>query len=231
MRLGLFPLNRALWQRLVRAGFRFWQSHRHQPLALEHVAKHPLLVLPQVFNPRLFRTGAFLGESLNQTLIPSGATVLDVGTGSGVGAICAARWARHVVAVDINPEAVRCARINALLNRVEDRVQVHKGDLFAPIGEQRFDVILSNPPFFRGQPDTMAERAFWAEDIEGRFAAGCSAHLASGGHALIVLSSHGETDAFLDAFRAEGLEGEIVRERHLFGETVWMYRLTKGEPC
>ena len=62
-----------------------------------------------------------------------------MGTGSGVGAVFAAQWARRVVAVDINPAAVRCARINALLNHVEDRVDVVEGDLFEPIGGQRFD--------------------------------------------------------------------------------------------
>ena len=55
-------------------------------------------------------------------LIPPGSIVLDMGTGSGVGAVFAARNAARVVAVDVNPEAVRCARINVLLHHIEDRV-------------------------------------------------------------------------------------------------------------
>ena len=65
--------------------------------------------------------------------------ILDLGTGSGIGALFAARAGCLVTAVDINPEAVRCARINALMNRLEERVQVLEGDLFAPVAGRRSD--------------------------------------------------------------------------------------------
>ncbi len=61
-------------------------------------------------------------------------------------------YARRVVAVDINPAAVRCAQINALLNQLEQRIEVRRGDLFAPVAGERFDLVLFNPPFLRGAP-------------------------------------------------------------------------------
>jgi len=73
----------------------------------------PLLVTPSVFNPKLLRTGDFFASMLDSRLIGSDSEVLDMGTGSGVCAVFAAQHARRVVAVDINPAAVRCARINA----------------------------------------------------------------------------------------------------------------------
>lgn len=212
------------WRWFLSCRFRLLHQHRHGHLIVEEVAGRPILVLPQVFNPKLFRTGEFLVETLDQRLVPPGSTVLDMGTGSGVGAVFAARWADRVVAVDVNPAAVRCARINALLNEVEQRIDVREGDLFAPVKGERFEVVLFNPPFFRGRPRDELERALWAEDVVERFAAGLGAHLAPGGHALLVLSSDGDVDGFLATFRKNGFAYAAVAERNLVNEILTVYR-------
>jgi hypothetical protein len=97
-------------------------------------------------------------------------TALDVGTGCGVQALLADRHSRQVVGVDINARALGFARINALLN-ASDGVSWLRGDMFAPVADRRFDLIVGNPPHvispdsryvFRdnGQPvDTLCERA------------------------------------------------------------------------
>ena len=71
---------------------------------------------------------------------------LDVGTGSGFHAFLAARHSERVVAVDKNPRSVQMAHFNARLNGL-DSVDVREGDLFAPVAGERFDLIVSNPPF------------------------------------------------------------------------------------
>jgi release factor glutamine methyltransferase len=75
--------------------------------------------------------------------------VLDVGTGSGCVAVAVA--ARHktasVTAIDLSPQALAVARRNAEKHKVADRVRFLEGDLFAPLTEERFDFILSNPPY------------------------------------------------------------------------------------
>ena len=111
----------------------------------------PLLVLPDVFNPTLFHTSEALVAQLDADRIRPDMTVLDMGTGSGIAAIAVARRGARVVAVDISAEAVRCARINVLLNRVDDRVEVRRGDLFEPVHGERFDLVLFNPPFYAGR--------------------------------------------------------------------------------
>ncbi|MFQ5593398.1 MAG: methyltransferase [Anaerolineae bacterium] len=220
---------RSLWRLLLRYRFLLFQRHRHDRLVLEEVAGTPILVLPSVFNPKLFRTGEFLVETLDARLIPPGSTVLDMGTGSGVGAVFAARWARRVVAVDINPAAVRCARINALLHQVEDRIEVRQGDLFEPACSEQFDVVLFNPPFFHGEPRNDLERALWANDVVERFAAGLGDHLTPEGHAVVILSSDGDVAGFLQAFQANGLGAELIAQRNLVTETLMIYRLSRGE--
>ena len=54
--------------------------------------------------------------------VPDGASVIDMGTGCGILGIIAAENASKVVAVDINPHAVRCAKKNAKLNNVENKM-------------------------------------------------------------------------------------------------------------
>ena len=218
--------TRDLWARLLHARYRLFQRHRYDRLALEEVAGRPFLVLPHVFNPALFGTGRWLAESLEQVPIAPDSTVLDVGTGSGVTAILAAPLAKRVVAIDVNPAAVRCARINALLNRVEDRVEVLEGDLFEPVRGRRFDVVLFNPPFYRGEPRDALDRAWRSLDVVERFAAHLGEHLTPGGHARVILSSRGATLEFLRVFRARALSIETLWQRDVVNEVLTIHRLT-----
>lgn len=73
-----------------------------------------------------------------------GGTLLDVGTGSGILAIAAARLgARDIVAVDIDPDAVRVAKENVAHNGLSDRIDVKKGDLLQDLS-QSFDFAVAN---------------------------------------------------------------------------------------
>jgi len=73
---------------------------------------------------------------------------LDLGTGTGVIAVCLARYlpAATVEAVDVSPAALEAARENARLNEVEDRIRFVQSDWFANV-EGRYDFIASNPPY------------------------------------------------------------------------------------
>jgi len=217
--------RRALWRRARRLWFVLFQRRRHDRLVLEHTGGRPLLVLPGVLNPVLFRTGLFLAETFDATPLSPQASVLDMGCGSGIGAIVAARRARRVVAVDINPSAVRCTRINAMLNGVEDSVEASVGDLFAPVRGERFDVVLFNPPFYRGVPRRGLEQALFATDVMERFADGLAGHLVSDGCALVVLSSDGDEAGCLDALRTRGLEVQQAASRDLRSEILTVYRV------
>lgn len=223
-------LQASLGKRLVRWRYRLTQQRRYNRLVLEEVAGRPIVVLPDVFNPKLLRSGEYLAGLLYEHVKP-GTKVLDMGTGSGIGAVAAANLASGVVAVDINPQAVRCARINALLNDVDDKIDVREGDLFDPLQGERFDVILFNPPYFRGAPRDALDRAWRSEDVVERFAAGLAGHLSTDGYALVVLSTDGETPAFLESFETNGLDVTVAAKRDLLNESLTVYRLSaKGYP-
>jgi HemK-related putative methylase len=207
--------------------YRFFLRKRHNALVLEKVGDFPLLVLPGVLNPKLTRTGDFFASQLQADLVAPGADVLDMGTGSGVCAIATAKYARRVVAVDINPAAVRCAQINVLMNALEDRVEVLQGDLFAPVRSRRFDVVLVNPPFIRGIPRNDADRAWRSIDVAERFAAGLTEHLTPTGFALVLLSTYGDACEFVRQFRRWHFEMAIVAERSFVNEKLTLMRLSR----
>ena len=77
---------------------------------------------------------------------PSRAT-LDLGTGSGILSLGAAKYSDTVVATDLTQRSIDCARFNAALNGVTN-IEFAVGDCFAPVAGRKFDLILSNPPFF-----------------------------------------------------------------------------------
>jgi HemK-related putative methylase len=201
-------------------------SRRYNRLVLEQIDGVPLVVLPQVFNPVLLRTGVFLARAVAAWPLPPGATVLDLGAGSGVGAIFAARRGARVVAVDINPEAVRCTQINALLNHLEDAIAVRQGDLFAPVMGERFDLVVFNPPFYRGRPQQPLDHAWRGEEVFERFTTGLAARLTPTGQALLILSSDGNGDELLAGLATAGFQCEVVTQQDLYNEILTVYRLT-----
>ena len=80
-------------------------------------------------------------------MVPTPArTVLDLGTGCGIQAMHASRFAERIVATDISERALRLARLNVELNGI-DGVEFRLGSLFEPVAGERFDRIVSNPPF------------------------------------------------------------------------------------
>ena len=159
------------WRRVLRrAGKRLlaWRYRRFTPESepdrVVKIAGLRLHVMRGVFDPSMhFTSGVLARFVMSPGAIPLDISVLDLGTGTGVLAIAAAlSGAGKVVACDINPAAIESARRNVEDHRLSDIVSVRQGDMFAPVQGERFDLVLCNPPYFRGEPKSMAERAYLA---------------------------------------------------------------------
>jgi SAM-dependent methyltransferase len=134
----------------------------------------------------------------------AGRNALDVGTGTGVLALVLARAGARVVATDLEPRAVACARENAGRLGLAGEVEVVLADLF-PAG--RFDLVVSNPPWIPDVARTPLERAVY--DPGGAFlerlVAGLPERLAEGGEAWIVISDLAERLRLRPAGHVEAL--------------------------
>jgi len=199
---------------------------------IERVAGRNFLILPDVFNPVIFRTGRYLAEYIQTSPILDilsehrQPTALDVGTGCGIHAIFAAARGYKVEAVDVNSEAIRCARINVILNDVGDLVTVREGSLFRPIAGQCFDLVMCSLPKFRGQPTSTFELGWRSTDVIDKFAAGLPKVLEPDGIALVLLTSHGDERGMLDGLEAAGLSVQVAQRKHFGVEIMTIYQVT-----
>jgi SAM-dependent methyltransferase len=124
--------------------------------------------------------------------LPSTALAFDIGTGTGVlAAILARRGVARVVATDMDPRALACARDNALRLGLQGKIEVIEADLFP---EGRAPLVVCNPPWLPGRASAPLERAIYDEDsrmLRG-FLHGLPAHLAPGGEGWLILSDLAE---------------------------------------
>ncbi|MEO8545814.1 MAG: class I SAM-dependent methyltransferase [Burkholderiaceae bacterium] len=116
----------------------------------------------------------------------------DIGTGSGVlAAVLARRGLAHIVATDLEPRALACARDNLQRLGLQDQVELHQTDLF-PSGQA--SLIVCNPPWLPARPTAPIEHAVYDEGgrMLQRWLAGVAEHLAPDGEAWLVLSDLAE---------------------------------------
>jgi len=159
---------------------------------------------------------------LRRQPLPPQARGLDLGTGSGVLAIAAAQnGCATVLAVDISRRAAIAARLNGALNGV--KIRSRRGDLYQPVDEQRFDLIVSNPPYVptpgRGELPRRGLSRAWEGGPDGRalvdrICQGAAAHLRPGGVMLLVHSAVCGEQATLDQLTAHGLQAEVALRHH-----------------
>jgi len=115
-------------------------------------------------------------------------SVLDLGCGSGTLALLLAPMARRVVGSDINPRALMLARLNAEVNGIRG-VEFRQGSLFEPVAGERFDLIVSQPPFVPRPPDTPRHLFLHGgprgDELAREIIAGAPAYLSEAGRALV----------------------------------------------
>jgi release factor glutamine methyltransferase len=182
-------------------------------------------IFGEVYEPAedTFLMADYLAQSVKETDI-----VLDMGTGCGMLAIIAAKKALKVVATDLNPHAVECARLNIKTNNVSRKVDVRLGNLFELIPKtEKFDLIVFNAPYLPSEPDekkTWAGRA-WAGGPTGRqiidkFIDEAPQYLKENGRILLAQSTLAKVEKTITKFSRAGFEASVVAEKKFPFETI-----------
>jgi release factor glutamine methyltransferase len=188
-----------------------------------------LTVRPTVFHPRYFIASEYFSRFVTQLDLRD-RSVIDIGTGSGIIALSAARaGAANVVAVDINPHAALSARENAATHGFGDRVSVLCGNLLSALSPRaQFDVILCNPPFFSGEPIDLADRAWHAgpgyRDIKALFEQ-ARTRLAPGGRFYVLLSTHSDLPLIGSLIEQAKFRARLVARKSLLIESLVLFEL------
>ena len=178
----------------------------------------------QVYTPD---TDTYLLLDSSRSEVKAGDRVLEVGTGSGLIAaeLTKVTW---VVATDINPHAVLCARKRG--------VDVVQSDLFCGI-RSIFDLIVFNPPYLPTQPEERIDD--WLEHaLDGglngrvvieRFSAAVDRVLAPGGRILLLISSVTGLPEVRDLFFKAGFVSEIVLRRNVEDEILYVLKIVRQD--
>ena len=160
--------------------------------------------------------------------VVAGERVLDMGTGSGVSAILAARVGAEVVAVDVNAKAVDCARQNAMRNGVANRITFLVSDIFDGV-EGDFDLIVFDPPFRWFKPRDLLEMGTADENYRGltRFMAQARDRLRPAGRILLNFGTSGDIIYLYSLIESAGLHKEVIPygEATRDGMTASYYRI------
>ena len=189
-----------------------------------------LTIPPTVFHPGLFFSTKILGKYLMKLRL-SGSQILEMGSGSGLLSLIAAKEGARVTSVDINPVAVECTKANAARNNLTHMLTVIESDLFSGVAANaRFDYIIWNPPFFPQEPEDEAAKAWKVGKgyrVLSRFAEQAGSYLSPGGRIIMPLSSQLKVEEIVHFFTGFGLQGTPVHKQRSFFETFTIYEFCK----
>ena len=159
--------------------------------------------------------------------IENGQSVLEIGTGSGVVAMYASRLTDEITVTDINFDACELARKNFEENGIEN-IEILFGNLFEPVKNRKFDVILFNTPYLPTEEDEVLDDTInYAFDggLNGRkvidlFLNEVKNHLNDGGIVQLIQSSLSDNDETLNKLDELGFIAEIAKKEHYFFEDI-----------
>jgi release factor glutamine methyltransferase len=190
-----------------------------------------LTVRPSVFHPRYFISSEHFAKFID-TLDLNGKRVIDVGTGTGILAIAAARaGAERVIATDINPNAALSVPENARRNGAGDRVAAVCMDLLSGfVAAPLFDVIVANLPKHAEEPRDLADRGWHGgpshRDIMPLFDQAYE-RLKPNGQLYVMFSSHSYLDLVEKVIKRAGFKYRITKKFSIFIDSFVLYECAR----
>jgi len=152
--------------RILRTVLKHIVHRTYRPMLVKYLSKTrkykykdiTLEIPSQVFHPGFFSSTHLLLKYIDQFPL-KGKTFLELGAGSGLIAIHAGKKAAVTTASDINPVAIDYLRKNCLRNNT--KLRTLQSDLFDDIPLTKFDIIAINPPYYKKQPNSLLDHAWY----------------------------------------------------------------------
>lgn len=184
-----------------------------------------VIVLPGVFFPHFTISTKLLLQFLERQNL-AGKSFLELGCGTGIISVFAAKKGAVVLASDINPQAVHNVGLNAEKNQVN--VNTCLSDLFAEIPLQKFDYIIINPPYYPKAPETLAENAwFCGKDFEyfEKLFGSISPYFDNTSEVFMILSEDCRIDHIQKMALEHALRFTLVLQQKKWGELNFIFKI------
>lgn len=198
-----------------------------------HYGKYSLKVLAGVFHPGLFFSTSFLFQYLNGLSVKD-KLCLEVGCGSGLLSLQLAGKGAQVTAIDINPLAVK----NTLYNLEQNQVLIHQpmrviqSDLFDALKNEKFDLVVINPPYYFAEPQNLTEHA-WYCGSEGQYFVRLfeelSSHLRPEAEVIMSLSDKCDITRIESLALQQNLKLQEIIRKSYWGELNFIFRVIGPE--
>ena len=217
----------------MRTIFKYILARTYKPLLVQYLSKPrlyrshgiSLMIGPTVFHPGFFHTTHFLLNYLKTKRV-AGKKVLELGAGSGLISIYAAKQNAIVTASDISLAAIHYLMRNSRYNHV--KMEVLHADLFEKMGPAIFDLVLVNPPFYKKDPDNMQEHA-WYCGKEGnyfkKFFSGLAKHIHEDSEVIMVLCETCDLQMIIALAQEQGFEMKCIRISQTIIEKNFLYQI------
>ncbi|MBL0032794.1 MAG: methyltransferase [Bacteroidetes bacterium] len=207
-----------------------WYTSRESNYKYQDVA---LKIKPGVFHPRFFSSTSFMLEFL-EFMNFSKKKVIEIGSGSGLISIVAAKEGANVTAVDICPLAIENTKLNVSLNSeiINDypgSVEVFESDLFGNVKTGVFDILIVNPPFYPGVARKPSDHAWYAgKDFEyfQKLFVQCKEHMDSSSEMYMVLSEDCNFTKIFGLAKENSLTIKAVSVKQFLTENLYIFKIT-----
>jgi release factor glutamine methyltransferase len=185
-------------------------------------------VLPGVFHPGLFFSSKMLLNFVD-TLNLESKTLLELGAGTGIISILAAKKRAAVYASDISSNAVKNVKLNAAKNNVQ--INIFASDLFKNIPDMQFDYIIINPPYYNRNPNEEEEYAWFCgskfEYFKSLFNS-LSNYIYKDSKVFMILSEVCD----IQEIKSIGIENEFAwklkMKKKFWGEKIYIFEIKKS---
>lgn len=211
-------------------------SRTYRPLLVKYLSRTRIYrygqlrleIPPEVFHPGFFFSTQLLLQYISN-LDVKGKNALELGAGSGLISMEMANNGASVTASDINPVAVEYLHKNS--EQTKTAIRIIQSDLFENIAEQKFDIIAINPPYYKKQPQSPLDHAWYCGE-NGEYFTRLFQQLPAYMHAqsevLMILCDACDMDMIRNAAASNGLELKLLLTKENLLEKNFIYQIKEG---